>query len=78
MLTFIVLDADDLDLGCMHLLETWLICFFFTFQGISFEEYLAFWKFLKSINDVDTALSFYHLAGVSIDRGACFDEEKTY
>lgn len=37
-------------------------------QGIEFEEYLAFWKFLKSINDVDTALSFYHLAGVSIDR----------
>lgn len=37
-------------------------------HGITFEEYLAFWKFLKSINDVDTALSFYHLAGVSIDR----------
>lgn len=36
-------------------------------QGITFEEYLNFWKFLKSINDVDTALSFYHLAGVSID-----------
>lgn len=43
-----------------------VICFL---QGIEFEEYLAFWKFLKSINDVDTALSFYHLAGVSIDRG---------
>ncbi|BFZ03410.1 hypothetical protein BsWGS_06449 [Bradybaena similaris] len=36
-------------------------------KGITFEEYLAFWTFLKSINDVDTALSFYHLAGVSID-----------
>ncbi|RUS89715.1 hypothetical protein EGW08_002533 [Elysia chlorotica] len=36
--------------------------------GITFDEYLAFWKFLKSINDVDTALSFYHLAGVSIDQ----------
>uniref|UniRef100_A0A0B7A398 EF-hand domain-containing protein n=1 Tax=Arion vulgaris TaxID=1028688 RepID=A0A0B7A398_9EUPU len=36
--------------------------------GITFEEYLAFWTFLKSINDVDTALSFYHLAGVSIDQ----------
>ncbi|GFR74302.1 calcium uptake protein 1, mitochondrial [Elysia marginata] len=36
-------------------------------KGITFDEYLAFWKFLKSINDVDTALSFYHLAGVSID-----------
>jgi hypothetical protein len=38
-------------------------------QGITFEEYLNFWMFLKSINDVDTALSFYHLAGVSIDEG---------
>uniref|UniRef100_A0A2C9JTJ8 EF-hand domain-containing protein n=1 Tax=Biomphalaria glabrata TaxID=6526 RepID=A0A2C9JTJ8_BIOGL len=37
-------------------------------KGITFEEYLAFWRFLKSINDVDTALSFYHLAGVSIDQ----------
>lgn len=37
-------------------------------KGITFDEYLAFWKFLKSINDVDTALSFYHLAGVSIDQ----------
>jgi Ca2+-binding EF-hand superfamily protein len=36
-------------------------------KGITFDEYLAFWTFLKSINDVDTALSFYHLAGVSID-----------
>ncbi|XP_021348921.1 calcium uptake protein 1, mitochondrial-like isoform X3 [Mizuhopecten yessoensis] len=36
-------------------------------QGITFEEYTNFWRFLKSINDVDTALSFYHLAGVSID-----------
>jgi hypothetical protein len=24
---------------------------------------------LKNVNDVDTALSFYHLAGVSIDQG---------
>ncbi|XP_071106567.1 calcium uptake protein 1, mitochondrial-like isoform X2 [Haliotis cracherodii] len=36
-------------------------------RGIGFREYTAFWLFLKSINDVDTALSFYHLAGVSID-----------
>ncbi|XP_061175248.1 calcium uptake protein 1, mitochondrial-like isoform X2 [Saccostrea echinata] len=36
-------------------------------KGITFDEYLNFWMFLKSINDVDTALSFYHLAGVSID-----------
>lgn len=37
-------------------------------QGISFEEYENFWKFLQNIADVDTALSFYHLAGVSIDQ----------
>ncbi|XP_060555057.1 calcium uptake protein 1, mitochondrial-like isoform X1 [Ruditapes philippinarum] len=36
--------------------------------GISFEEYENFWKFLQNITDVDTALSFYHLAGVSIDQ----------
>ena len=38
-------------------------------QGISFEEYENFWKFLQNIADIDTALSFYHLAGVSIDPG---------
>ena len=38
-------------------------------QGVSFEEYENFWKFLQNITDVDTALSFYHLAGVSIDQG---------
>ncbi|GAB1597365.1 calcium uptake protein 1, mitochondrial-like isoform X3 [Argonauta hians] len=37
-------------------------------KGITLNEYIDFWKFLKSINDVDTALSFYHLAGVSIDK----------
>lgn len=36
-------------------------------KGVSFEEYENFWKFLQNISDVDTALSFYHLAGVSID-----------
>lgn len=49
----------------------WWFNFFdyFFLQGITFDEYLNFWMFLKSINDVDTALSFYHLAGVSIDEG---------
>lgn len=36
-------------------------------KGVSFEEYENFWSFLQNITDVDTALSFYHLAGVSID-----------
>ncbi|XP_052263436.1 calcium uptake protein 1, mitochondrial-like isoform X2 [Dreissena polymorpha] len=37
-------------------------------KGITFQEYENFWKFLQNITDVDTALSFYHLAGVSIDQ----------
>ena len=37
-------------------------------QGISFEDYFAFNHFLKCISDVDTALTFYHLAGAPIDR----------
>ncbi|XP_011601762.1 calcium uptake protein 1, mitochondrial isoform X3 [Takifugu rubripes] len=37
-------------------------------QGITFEEVENFFTFLKNINDVDTALSFYHMAGASIDK----------
>ncbi|CAG0890666.1 unnamed protein product [Darwinula stevensoni] len=36
--------------------------------GISLDEYLEFFKFLSNINDVDTALTFYHIAGASIDQ----------
>ncbi|KAK3879643.1 hypothetical protein Pcinc_015810 [Petrolisthes cinctipes] len=36
-------------------------------QGISREDYLNFFHFLNNINDVDTALTFYHIAGASID-----------
>lgn len=46
-------------------------------KGITFEEYLNFWKFLKNVNDVDTALSFYHLAGVSIDQETLVHVAKT-
>lgn len=38
-------------------------------QGITFEEVENFFTFLKNVNDVDTALSFYHMAGASIDKG---------
>ena len=41
-----------------------------SFQGISFEEYLDFYRVLKYINDIDTALMFYHVAGASIDKGS--------
>lgn len=38
-------------------------------QGISKDDYLHFFHFLNNINDVDTALTFYHIAGASIDEG---------
>uniref|UniRef100_A0A8K9XIE0 Calcium uptake protein 1, mitochondrial n=1 Tax=Oncorhynchus mykiss TaxID=8022 RepID=A0A8K9XIE0_ONCMY len=37
-------------------------------QGITFEEVKNFFTFLKNVNDVDTALSFHHMAGASIDK----------
>ena len=39
------------------------------YKGITFAEYLDFFEVLKFINDVDTALMFYHVAGASIDKG---------
>ncbi|XP_077285640.1 calcium uptake protein 1 homolog, mitochondrial-like isoform X2 [Arctopsyche grandis] len=36
--------------------------------GISRDDYLKFFHFLNNINDVDTALTFYHIAGASIDQ----------
>jgi len=37
--------------------------------GISQQDYLDFFTFLNNINDVDTALTFYHIAGASIEPG---------
>ncbi|XP_069096491.1 calcium uptake protein 1, mitochondrial [Pleurodeles waltl] len=37
-------------------------------EGLTFEEVEHFFTFLKNINDVDTALSFYHMAGASLDK----------
>ncbi|KAH8271971.1 hypothetical protein KR044_012455 [Drosophila immigrans] len=36
--------------------------------GISQKDYLDFFHFLNNINDVDTALTFYHIAGASINQ----------
>ncbi|KAJ2939638.1 hypothetical protein O0L34_g14358 [Tuta absoluta] len=36
--------------------------------GITKEDYLKFFHLLNNINDVDTALTFYHIAGASIDQ----------
>ncbi|CAH6789717.1 Micu1 [Phodopus roborovskii] len=38
-------------------------------EGLTFQEVENFFTFLKNINDVDTALSFYHMAGASLDKG---------
>ncbi|GAB0099761.1 Calcium uptake protein 1 homolog, mitochondrial [Sergentomyia squamirostris] len=35
--------------------------------GITKDDYLDFFHFLNNINDVDTALTFYHIAGAAID-----------
>ncbi|XP_064632214.1 calcium uptake protein 1, mitochondrial-like isoform X2 [Lineus longissimus] len=46
-------------------------------KGLDFEEYLNFFRFLKHINDVDTALTFYHVAGASIDQATLKHVAKT-
>ena len=35
--------------------------------GVSLDDYLQFFHLLNNINDVDTALTFYHIAGAAID-----------
>lgn len=46
-------------------------------RGISLKEYLDFFHFLNNINDVDTALTFYHIAGASIDQATLKHVAKT-
>jgi len=36
--------------------------------GIAFQEFMDFFHFLGHIHDVDTALTFYHVAGASVDQ----------
>lgn len=36
--------------------------------GVSLRDYLNFYQVLYSINDIDTALTFYHMAGAPIER----------
>lgn len=38
-------------------------------RGITLDDYLIFHHFLQNINDVDIALTFYNIAGASIDEG---------
>ncbi|XP_071808821.1 calcium uptake protein 1, mitochondrial-like [Asterias amurensis] len=37
-------------------------------HGITLQEFMDLQRFLSSIHDVDTALSFYHVAGAAIDQ----------
>lgn len=41
---------------------------FFTFQGITFQEFLDFTHLLRSVSELDTALTFHTLAGAAIDQ----------
>ncbi|XP_037811556.1 calcium uptake protein 1 homolog, mitochondrial isoform X4 [Lucilia sericata] len=45
--------------------------------GISKKDYLDFFHFLNNVNDVDTALTFYHIAGASIDQATLKHVAKT-
>lgn len=46
-------------------------------EGISLDDYLRFFHFLNNIADVDTALTFYHIAGASIDEATLKHVAKT-
>ncbi|XP_011305957.1 calcium uptake protein 1 homolog, mitochondrial isoform X2 [Fopius arisanus] len=46
-------------------------------KGINKEDYMKFFHFLNNINDVDTALTFYHIAGASIDQSTLKHVAKT-
>ncbi|KAJ1528724.1 hypothetical protein ONE63_007116 [Megalurothrips usitatus] len=50
---------------------------FHSSPGVSREDYLKFFHFLNNINDVDTALTFYHIAGASIDQATLKHVAKT-
>ena len=46
-------------------------------KGIQLGEYLNFYQVLYSINDIDTALTFYHMAGAPIERDTMKHVAKT-
>lgn len=46
-------------------------------RGVSYEEVKAFFGLLDNISDVDTALTFYHMAGASVDRSTLQHVAKT-
>lgn len=46
-------------------------------RGISYDDVKAFFQLLDNISDVDTALTFYHMAGASVDRSTLQHVAKT-
>ncbi|KAF3425554.1 hypothetical protein E2986_14019 [Frieseomelitta varia] len=47
-------------------------------KGIYKDEYLKFFHFLNNINNVDIALTFYHIAGASIEQGVYLKWQKQW
>ena len=52
---------DQLSNSCTYLLQL--------SGGIEFGEFVNFFSFLNTINDVEVALTFYHVAGAPINKG---------
>ena len=46
-----------------------MIIIYMKLGGIAFEEFVDFFSFLHTINEVEAALTFYHVAGAAIDKG---------
>jgi hypothetical protein len=44
---------------------------------VHLSDYLSFYQVLYSINDIDTALTFYHMAGAPIERDTMRHVAKT-
>lgn len=64
---------------CVTAISVVLICINVTayIQGITFKEYYDFAQVLKNINEIDTALTFYHVAGAAIDKQTLWHVAKT-
>merc|ERR1711915_181002 len=48
-----------------------------TSKGVGLTDYLNFYQVLYSINEIDTALQFYHIAGAPIERSTMKHVAKT-
>ena len=48
--------------------QIWIFIHFFE-GGVAFDEFVDFFSFLNNIQDVDVALTYYHVAGAAIDKG---------